>query len=584
MFSGSLYKKSVALTLLLQIILSSLVGMVVIYYELAQAKKEIHFSQKKVASAAIEQVGMFRKNLVRHVREISTHLELASDDASAAMEVLERFCEEEWFKNLYLLDTTGGQIKAVCSPDDSKYALIPGNYFSSDSGKPLEVYVAEPGSITKVIMYVGQIVNFDDKKTILVAAVDLATTPLISPVVETLQISQYGEGYVVDSSGKPIIWAGKDQVKTRPVGLSKLMQEGFGETVRDGTVYMATYEKIPGTDWGVVIEIPKNQVLGKIYDLTTVFLTALLATVIVSIFLTVKWVRGLLERVYRIRDSLAEVAAGNFDISVKVDGRDELAQLARTFNSMANKIKQILFREKIKLEKEYMLEKYTALAEVAAGTAHEIRNPLTSIKGFTYLLQKKLPEGEQGWQYAEIIKKEIGHIENIINRLLLMASPMFPVFKKTNLHEIVDEVLPVIAREAVTNRVTIETDMDVTIPEVPADQMQIKQLIINLCRNSIQAMPGGGKLSIKTLFNHRDQTVDLLIKDNGAGISPSYLGRIADPFFTTKENGTGLGLTVSYRIVQNHQGILQVFSAEGVGTACLVKLPTTNRMSEPENA
>jgi len=298
-----------------------------------------------------------------------------------------------------------------------------------------------------------------------------------------------------------------------------------------------------------------------------------LGGIIITSGIIFRYLHSTLKRIYRITESLDEVAAGNFTNVIVDEGTDEIAHLTAAINDMVGKIREYHEDDKRMLANHFMYEKLTAIGETAAGTAHEIRNPLTSIKGFTYLLQDKFKHGEQGWEYAQIIKKEVQHIEGIINQFLMMAVPTFPVMKQSSIHELIDQLLPDTAMYAVDNGVLIETDFSGGLPEVYLDRPQITQLVSNLCINSIQAMPNGGTLKIQTKYSGENNMVTLIISDTGTGIPPDVLNRIADPFFTTREEAVGLGLTVCYRIVQNHDGIMQVNSIEGVGTTCIVKLP-----------
>ncbi len=299
----------------------------------------------------------------------------------------------------------------------------------------------------------------------------------------------------------------------------------------------------------------------------------LLTGIVITSGIIFRYLYSIRKRIGRIIESLDEAAAGKFTTVIADEGTDEIARLAVSINDMVGKIRAYHEDDKRMLANHFMYEKLTAIGETAAGAAHEIRNPLTSIKGFTYLLQDKFKPGEQEWEYAQIINREVQHIEEIINQFLLMAVPTFPVMKQSSLHKLIDRLLPDIAMDAVDNGVLIETEFSGDIPDVYIDRQQIRQLVGNLCKNSIQAMPDGGILKIQTEYSGDENMVTLIIRDNGIGISPEVLDRIADPFFTTRDEAAGLGLTVCYRIVQNHNGIMQVNSTEGVGTTCIVKLP-----------
>ncbi|WP_418790268.1 ATP-binding protein [Phosphitispora sp. TUW77] len=322
-----------------------------------------------------------------------------------------------------------------------------------------------------------------------------------------------------------------------------------------------------------------NSILIIMFNLnnntTFILLAILLGGVIISCGSIFRHLYSTKKRIRMMTEKLNEVAAGNFTTAILDKGTDELANLAGSINNLVRKICEYHEDDKRMLADDFMYEKFAAVGEIAAGTAHEIRNPLTSIKGFTYLLQDKFEQGEQGWEYAQIIKQEVQHIEDIINQFLIMAAPSFLVMEQSSLNELINQLLPDIAMDAVSNGVLIETNLFGRIPDVYVDRKQVVQLVGNLCKNSIQAMSDGGILKIETKYLGEDNMATLIINDTGIGISPEVLNRIGDPFFTTREEAAGLGLTVCYRIVQNHGGSMKVNSIKGCGTTCVVKLPVT---------
>src|SRR5690606_16715719 len=191
---------------------------------------------------------------------------------------------------------------------------------------------------------------------------------------------------------------------------------------------------------------------------------------------------------------------------------------------------------------------------------HEIRNPLTSIKGFVQLLAE-----ETNHQFGEIITSEIERIEFIMNEFLILAKPQWEiVFKKENVNTVVQEVISFMRPEAVLNDVEFVTKFN-SFPYVNCEAKQIKQGIINLIKNAIEAMPRAGKLHIPTLSTE-EGFVMIKVRDEGIGISKEHLQRLSEPFFTNKEKGTGLGLMISNKIIEDHKGSIEFFSELGKGT------------------
>jgi two-component system sporulation sensor kinase A/two-component system, sporulation sensor kinase E len=208
---------------------------------------------------------------------------------------------------------------------------------------------------------------------------------------------------------------------------------------------------------------------------------------------------------------------------------------------------------------------------MAAGIAHEVRNPLTSIRGYADLIYKSLPADDNIKSYSKIVVDEVKRLNNIVQNVLNFARKAEPEAQPTNLNSLVEGLIVLVEKDASYNNVEIVLDLDPDLPTVMADGTQIKQVFLNLAQNAIQAMPGGGKLTISSRRSAGGAEVSFV--DQGSGIPPEHLSRIFDPFFTTKQGGTGLGLSVSYRIIENHRGSIEVTSKVGAGSTFKVKLP-----------
>jgi len=224
-------------------------------------------------------------------------------------------------------------------------------------------------------------------------------------------------------------------------------------------------------------------------------------------------------------------------------------------------------------EKVIKAEKFSVIGELAAGIAHEVRNPLTSVKGFLQLLDKKFDQSDQIHQYIEIMLDEIKRINRIISEFLLLSKPTVPIKRPTNICEVLYEILLLTEGEFHLKNIKLVREYDAECPEVTVDAEQIKQVFLNLVANALAAMPDGGTLTVSTKYDRFDKAVRIYFADTGIGIDPSHQQLIFDPFFTTREDGTGLGLTVSYRIVENHGGKLEMISSPGDGATFIIHLP-----------
>jgi PAS domain S-box-containing protein len=215
-------------------------------------------------------------------------------------------------------------------------------------------------------------------------------------------------------------------------------------------------------------------------------------------------------------------------------------------------------------------EKLSAAGKLAAGIAHEIRNPLTAIKGFLQLIEKN----DYDLSYMNIIKTEMNRIEDILSELLLLSKPQNMKFEKENLKKILNHIKTLIDTQAIMNNIEIDLAYLSDIPEIICDTNQLKQVFINLLKNALEAMPQGGKIKIEVEGKDKESIVIRII-DQGCGIPEANIKRLGQPFFTTKENGTGLGLMISMQIIENHQGSI-TFSSNQNGTTVEISLPVAN--------
>lgn len=214
-------------------------------------------------------------------------------------------------------------------------------------------------------------------------------------------------------------------------------------------------------------------------------------------------------------------------------------------------------------------DKLTVAGQLAAGVAHEIRNPLASIKGFVQLLELGMNKPE----YFQIMLSEINRMEEIINEFLLLAKPQAINFGNTDIRTLLDNVITLLNTQAIMNNVQIIKQCDSEIPLLCCDENQIKQVFINLLKNGIDAMDKGGTIRVQTSYTKGSILTKII--DNGCGIPEDRLHRIAEPFYSTKEKGTGLGLMITDKIIKEHYGQLKIQSEVNQGTTVEVHLPVS---------
>lgn len=217
-------------------------------------------------------------------------------------------------------------------------------------------------------------------------------------------------------------------------------------------------------------------------------------------------------------------------------------------------------------------DRLSAIGHLSAGLAHEIRNPLASIEGAVGILEQRELSEERRVEFLGIVKKECRRLNRLLTNLLDFARPRRPDYQIVDVSQILSSVVSLAAHMASQFSITLCTDFPSGVPPIECDPEQLKQVILNLTINAIQAMPDGGEI----LLSARTKNSNILIiqvKDQGSGISPEELDKVFNPFFTTKENGTGLGLSMAHQIVSQHGGILSAERNPDKGMTFSVLLP-----------
>ena len=355
----------------------------------------------------------------------------------------------------------------------------------------------------------------------------------------------------------------------------------FFENVEDKAV-IGTYAPVPKYKLGVIMEEPK----WKAYSEVRLVSTNTLIFVIVGIFLTVSvgifFAKSIEGSIREVIAGTEAVRKGNLAYKIKIESIDEIGQLADAFNQMTMELRQ-------SQDNLISSEKLASLGTMAAGMAHEIKNPLVSLRTFTQLLPQRFEDEEFRRKFVTVVPQEIDKINKIAESLLRFGRRTKPELTQINLNEILEEILALFDNEARKNNVRVTTKL-AELPKITADAGQLSQAFVNIILNSIQAMTKGGELTVKTDVGEivkleassKEEEEEIRpvpvvfveISDTGVGISDENLSRIFDPFFTTKEvGGTGMGLPITLRIIEDHKGSIRVRSQVGKGTTFLITLP-----------
>ena len=250
--------------------------------------------------------------------------------------------------------------------------------------------------------------------------------------------------------------------------------------------------------------------------------------------------------------------------------------------TLAQSHRELQEQTRLLLEKETQLhraDRLSALGQLSAGLAHEIRNPLGAIKGAVEILQDDFPPGHPKAEFYAILLKEVERLNDVLTNFLSFARPVTPYLAPLDVRAVLTALEGLISGQARAHRVQIFTSFHAGPSRLMADETLLKQAFLNIMLNAAEAMPEGGDLAISTRLSPegaaggRPEWVEAVFDDTGPGIQEEDLGRIFDPFFTTKKDGTGLGLAIIHRIIETHHGTIRVMSQRGKGSTFVVTLP-----------
>jgi signal transduction histidine kinase len=274
-----------------------------------------------------------------------------------------------------------------------------------------------------------------------------------------------------------------------------------------------------------------------------------------------------------LQEKMEQVSEGNLDVSVTFSQRnDEIGDLGRNFNHMMQQLRES--REEIeRLHRTQMsrAEHLATLGELATGLAHEIRNPLAGIAGVIEIVGRDLPATSPARAVVKDVRLEITRISRTLTDLLETARPRRPEVRRSNLNTTVEHAVMLARQQVLSRPIKIELHKDPALPEVEHDSDQVHQVLLNLLLNAVQAMEGAGTVRVE--IGTREGYANVVVSDSGRGISPQNLPNIFRPFYTTKGDGTGLGLSLAHRIVEDHHGRIEVSSVVGKGSQFTVVLP-----------
>ncbi|MCG2715179.1 MAG: ATP-binding protein [Candidatus Marinimicrobia bacterium] len=303
------------------------------------------------------------------------------------------------------------------------------------------------------------------------------------------------------------------------------------------------------------------------------------AGIILGISLGIILARSITHPIYNLVLKVKSATGGELIEKVDISPETELEHLDKYIRDLIEKIQMV--NRDLEHSQSMLLrsEKLAALGKVASGLAHEIRNPLTTIKMLIYSLQKEVKKKPDTEKDFKIIFNEIDRMEGFLQNFLDFARPRNPNYDQINIVDTLQQTILLLTPQIREANIRLSTDIQTDEIRIFADREQLRQVFINIILNAVQAMADGGLLEISTLllYDPTESTTDIQIifNDTGPGISPDIIGSIFDPFITGRKDGTGLGLSIAHRIISNHGGWIDAVNNLGKGACFTIKLPVS---------
>lgn len=415
----------------------------------------------------------------------------------------------------------------------------------------------------------------------------------IIQMINEIRVGDQGYAFVIDGMGRitghPRYKPYEYTLETYPEpSLKELIREmitgtsGWKTYVHQNIDKVAAFAPVAFMGWSMGVTIPLDE-FGKearaikvrvIQVGTMVLICAVLGVTLLAYYL--------LRPVRRLAAATNRIAQGDLNHTIPVQTRDELGDLTRSFNHMVrnlSRIQQELVRS----------EKLISLGRLSAGVAHEIRNPLNAIKGAIVHIRRRRRQDPLVNEYTQLISEEIDRLNTFVTEFLYFARQSKPQPVPTHLNRLIVATQKLFQKQACRLKIRFHNQLDPYLPELLVDSHQIERVIVNVLINAMDALPEGGDIIFSSFLLKSQQPpyaperVRIEIRDTGIGIAEEHLGAIFDPFFSTKEAGTGIGLPLSLSIIENHNGRMTVEPRQANGVRVTIELPIGPAQTTPSD-
>ncbi len=556
----------------------------VVLISLTQETVQSYIYQRNLETArrASNEIFLFIQGPLTVINTIALTRDIQSMNPFAQSRLINLIKEEQQlFKKIFILNKDGIVVATTSFGEEARDFSKADFFRTARSGADFISDVYFTPAHFPVVLIAKPLRRFNQIEGVLVAEVDLKN---IWELVDRITIGKKGHAFLVSANGIVIAHKEKEKVLQRfdysgfPF-FKEILQgkEGISRSQIDGQEMLLAYAPVPRLKWGIVVEQPISEAftLARQMEKRVVFFVILAA--LIATFLGILAARQLSKPLLALVQGAREYARGNLDHRISIKQRDELAELAHEFNSMASSLREN--------QKELQrMERLAALSRFAALVSHEIRNPLNSMNINMQILKRLINKEDvtpdRKIKYLNVISAEITRINDLITNFLTISRPPQLTLIKTDIHQVLEEVVLLQEGRAVATGIEIHREYAPHPIMGMFDHNQLKQVFHNIIINAMEAMPHGGTLTIRTEKFYRNVPpekpfVRITFTDTGVGIPSEILHEIFEFYYTTKRTGTGIGLAIAKQIIEGHQGFIYITSESGQGTTVYIELPLT---------
>ncbi|SDO62924.1 cache domain-containing protein [Desulforhopalus singaporensis] len=593
------------------------------YIGYLQAHKAAKDQAEQYATGTVEQVS---KRITSYLaRHDNTALFLASTLASGLVNTTDKNRLLDYFARLhrsqpnlisiYFSDDKGGVTSYPVQPPEQVIVPDPKKLDRANGETGTTTFWSDIHRLSTTNspgLYISAPVYDSDNRLVGICGIDV-NLDVLADFLQKIDISIRGIAYIFENtSGKiitPATFAGQRlKQEERLALLEKSRQQltkahtEFGLTTFKDEQYFTAYTSYPGKNWTVGVTFSTSDYLTKVQIIKNTTITLVIIGILLSSLLSYLLSKNITGPLLKLQQGIDRIGRGDLEHRVEINDPDIARELAASFNKMALSLQKSLEEVKTTYRELQEQQKLAAVGSMTAGIAHEIKNPLGIILGSTQVLLDKQRPWEMREKAASFIMDEVVRLDDTLKAFLAFAKPAPPVFSEIDVGILLEETLSAVEEKYLQEGYTIERRIPRNLPLIEADPGQIRQILMNILLNGLEAMPGGGKVSImiksekepdvigakKRFISIRNPfTVDrdwliVSIRDEGRGMSGEQLEKIMDPFISFRDDGTGLGLSIVSQLVKLHRGQIQVESVIGEGTTfhlyfpCILKEPTPN--------